>query len=253
MKRIIESLPEEATPAQQDSAVQAHLPVREKMRSERPDTLNLPGWHIPSADVSQGASLIDYDESFFRSTPYYRTELQYHATGLAAEPVSYELRNDDWVTGILICCFLIAATILGNSKKFIKVQLQNFLLNREDKENLFTWETGQEMRHAVYLHMQTGLLLSLFFFDYTQDTRDLFMTPISSHILLAIYILICWLYLGFKQLSYRFVNWIYFDSKARRRWIKSYSFLISAEGILFSPLALTMVFFNLSPNDMIFY
>ncbi len=36
------------------------------------------------------------------------------------------------------------------------------------------------------------------------------MSPVSSHILLGIYFLICWIYLGLKQLFYAFVNWIFF-------------------------------------------
>ena len=32
-----------------------------------------------------------------------------------------------------------------------------------DKEKLFSIETGREMRHAVFLYMQSGLLVSLFF------------------------------------------------------------------------------------------
>ena len=62
-------------------------------------------------------------------------------------------------------------TIFANSKKFIKQRLQDFFLNRMDKEKLFSIETGREMRHAVFLYMQSGLLVSLFFFDYTQTTR----------------------------------------------------------------------------------
>ena len=61
---IIESLPEDATPAQQDSAVQANLPERMQVRSTRPDTLNLPGWDIPSGDVSFSTLPSFQDEGF---------------------------------------------------------------------------------------------------------------------------------------------------------------------------------------------
>ncbi len=88
-----------------------------------------------------------------------------------ADPLPYLLRHDDWVTGILLCCFLVVMTIFANSKKFIKQRLQDFFLNRMDKEKLFSIETGREMRHAIFLYLQSGLLVSLFFFDYTQTTR----------------------------------------------------------------------------------
>ena len=105
------------------------------------------------------------------------------------------------------------------------------------------------MSQAVFLYLQTGLLASLFFFNYTQTTQDLFMSRWSSHALLGAYILTNWIYIGVKQSAYIFVNWIFFDKGKRDRWIKAYSFLLSLEGILLFPLALTMVFFNLSIHD----
>ena len=38
------------------------------------------------------------------------------------------------------------------------------LLNRMEKEKFFSVETGREMRHAVFLYLQGGLLASLIFF-----------------------------------------------------------------------------------------
>lgn len=232
-EKIIESLPADATPAQQDSAIQAMLPPRPTVRSARPDTLNLPGWQIPSAKTALSVQDIRYDENFFSSSPHYHAEINIDPTGMDADPLPYLLRHDDWVTGILLCCFLVVMTIFANSKKFIKQRLQDFFLNRMDKEKLFSIETGREMRHAIFLYLQSGLLVSLFFFDYTQTTRDLFMSPVSSHILLGIYVLICWIYLGLKQLFYAFVNWIFFDKERRSTWLKSYSFLVRPKGYYF--------------------
>ena len=250
-KQIIESLPEDATPAQQDSAIQAMLPPRPTVRSTRPDTLNLPGWHIPSAKDIPSAQTPRYEENFFSPSPYFHTEIEYRQDGMDAEPLPYLLRNDNWVTGILLCCFLVVMGIFANSKKYIKKTLQDFFLNRTDKDQLFSVETGSEMRHAIFLYLQNGLLASLFFFDYTQATRDLFMSPVALHALLGIYVLVCWAYLGLKQLLYPFINWIFFNKEQRSAWLKSYSFLISTEGVLLFPFALITVFFNISPHNLI--
>ena len=250
-KQIIESLPADATPAQQDSAIQAMLPPRPTVRSARPDTLNLPGWQIPPASTALSAQGIRYDENFFSTSPYYHAETNIAPTGMEADPLPYLLRHDDWVTGILLCCFLMVMTIFSNGKKYIKQRLQDFFLSRMDKESLFSVETGREMRYAVLLYLQGGFLVGLFFFDYTQTSRDFFMSPVSTHVLLGIYVLICWTYLGLKQLLYAFVNWIFFNKKCRSAWLKSYSFLISAEGILLFPLALITVFSNLPIHNVI--
>lgn len=141
-KKIIESLPADATPAQQDSAIQAMLPPRPTVRSARPDTLNLPGWQIPSAKTALSVQDIRYDENFFSTSPYYHAEINIDPAGMDADPLPYLLRHDDWVTGILLCCFLVVMTIFANSKKFIKQRLQDFFLNRMDKEKLFSIETA---------------------------------------------------------------------------------------------------------------
>lgn len=107
------------------------------------------------------------------------------------------------------------------------------------------------MRHALFFYLQNGLLAGLFFLIYTRHTQDLFMPRTSPYLLLAAYTLICWIFLGVRQLAYHFINWIFFNKEARSAWMKSYSFLISTEGILFLPLALIMVFSNLSIHHLI--
>ncbi len=250
-KQTIESLPADTTPARQDSAIQATTTTRPPVRSSRPDTLDFPGWHMPPAKTGLPVQGIRYGENFFSTSPHYHAEINIRPTGMDADPSPYLLRNDDWVTGILLCCFLMVMTIFADSKKFIKRRLRDFFLNRTDKEKLFPIETGREMRHSVFLYLQSGLLASLFFFDYTQATLDTFMSPVSSHVLLGVYVLVCWTYLGLKQLLYSFVNWIFFDKRRRRAWLESYSFLVSAEGALLFPLALITVFFNLPTHDVI--
>ena len=93
-KQIIESLPADATPAQQDSAIQAMLPPRPTVRSTRPDTLNLPGWQIPSAKSTLSVQGIRYDENFFSTSPYYHAETNIRPTGMDADPLPYLLRHD---------------------------------------------------------------------------------------------------------------------------------------------------------------
>lgn len=129
-KTIIESLPIDATPAQQDSAIQAQLPKRERMRSAQPDTLNLPGWHIPSGKLSLATLDISYEQNFAASSSYYHPEIQFKPTGISATPLPYQLRQDNGITGILLCCFLITTIILGQSKKHIKQHLKNLFINR---------------------------------------------------------------------------------------------------------------------------
>ena len=62
--QVLRLLPKDATPAQQDSAIQAWFQPGEIHYSEQPDTLHLPGHEIPR-DLKDVNLPQDYRESFF--------------------------------------------------------------------------------------------------------------------------------------------------------------------------------------------
>ena len=70
---VIGWLPKNATPVQQDSAVQAHIKPSKITWSERPDTLHLPGHPVGRSwrDVSLPRY---YKESFFSKSPLFHPE-----------------------------------------------------------------------------------------------------------------------------------------------------------------------------------
>lgn len=235
--RTVDSLPEEAA-----SAMQTQMPEWEQFRSERPDTLNLPGWDVPSdKDTACDSVVMFYEETLFPRSPYDHPEVDFRYSGMISSPKPYQLRNDDGVTGILLCCFLMIMMIFARSKKYIRQQTQDFFFGQTHRDS-FSVATGREMRHTLLLYLHTGLLAALFAFRHTVSSVDLFMAGITHFQLLGIYILCCWIFLGVRQLLYTFVNWIFFDKEQREAWIKSYSFLIAAEGLLLFPLALITVY-----------
>lgn len=246
VKKIIESLPESATPSQQDSAVQANLPVRTSFRSTQPDTLNLPGWKASKAEINAKDLPLCYQESFFNNDSLFHTELPYRSLGMIGQPLSYQLRYDDWITGILLFCFFVMISIFSKSRKVILQLMQNFFFSKSEQTSSLSEETGREKRESIFLLFQTSLLISLFFFDYTQNTYDMSIGSMSSHALLSIYIIICLIYFAIKHILYNFVNWIFFNKQQHKVWTRSYYFLLSVEGVLLFPLAMLTVYFNIS-------
>lgn len=246
VKRIIESLPENATPSQQDSAVQANLPQRPSFRSTQPDTLNLPGWNIPKSKTDYASLPLYYQENFFKKDSLYHPELPYNAQGMIGQPLPYQLRYDDWITGILLFCFFVMISIFSKSRKLILQMMQDFFFAKPEHSSTVTEETGREKRETIFLLFQTSLLISLFFFDYTQYTADLSIGSMSSHTLLAIYVGICLIYFAAKHILYRFINWIFFNKQQHKSWTRAYYFLLSTEGVLLFPLAMLTVYFNTS-------
>ena len=66
--QVLRLLPKDATPAQQDSAIQAWLEPREIKFSEQPDTLHLPGEGIPK-DLKVVNLPQYYRENFSQTIP----------------------------------------------------------------------------------------------------------------------------------------------------------------------------------------
>ena len=69
--------------------------------------------------------------------------------GMGVAGVAWATIMAQAVSGVLLGCLLVVMTIFANSRKFIKSRVQDFFLNRMEKEKFFSVETGREMRHAV--------------------------------------------------------------------------------------------------------
>lgn len=186
------------------------------------------------------------DCSFFSTSTYYHPEQNFTAKGFASEPLPYTMQRDNGVMCILLACFFMMAVVYSHRRLTIRQRIQVFLLGHTRRNATSDLRTGSEIRHTVYLFIQAAVLFAFFTFHQTQATTDLSLplTPIPA--LFGIYCAICGVYVWLKLQGYRFVNWIFFDKEARRSWIKSYTFLFSAESVALFPIALTTVTFNLS-------
>ena len=97
--QVLRLLPKDATPAQQDSAIQAWFQPGEIHYSSRPDTLHLPGHDI-------GKSLKDvnlpqyYREHFFSNNSFLHPELDGGRFGVAGDPIPYSTKNDNIITSM---------------------------------------------------------------------------------------------------------------------------------------------------------
>ena len=74
-KQVLSWLPKNATPAQQDSMIRAHIKPSEIHWSEMPDTLHLPG-HKPGKSFRDVSLPQYYRESFFSKDSLFHPELK---------------------------------------------------------------------------------------------------------------------------------------------------------------------------------
>lgn len=247
---VLQKLPPDATPAQQDSAIQAAFHVENTHLSTRPDTLSLPGqedWVSPrDVDLPQ----------YYRETFFSKDSLFYSETGgrygVAGDPVPYTIRGDNTLTALLIGCFIVALVAFANSRRFFLHEAKYFFREPNSNTTEMT-ETTAEVRFQFFFVMLTCLLLSTISFLYTLEcVADTFVLS-SQYQLVGIFFGIFAAYFIVKMLVYWAVNNVFFGRKKSERWLKSLLFVTSVEGIALFPLVLLQAYFDLSIQKAVVY
>jgi hypothetical protein len=248
---VLSWLPRTATPAQQDSAIQAHFKPSEIRWSMRPDTLHLPGH-------DKGHNLLDvqlpqyYREGFFSKDTLFHPELPGGRYGTAGDPVPYSVHGDNVLTLLLLSCFIVAVVAFSNVRGFFARQAKHFLNMTRPAATEIT-ETATEIRFQVFLAFLAGLLLSLLFYFYTLHYIGETFVLKSQYHLIVIYMVIIACYMLFKTMVQTLVNMVFFDGKKSIQWIKAMLFITSVEGIVLFPVVILRAYFDLSIQNVVIY
>ena len=249
--QVLSWLPRDATPAQQDSAIQAHFKPSEIHWSEHPDTLHLPG-HDAGVDLMKSDLPQYYREGFFSKDSMFHPELQGGRYGVAGDPVPYSVRNDNIITSLLLACFIFAVIAFANARRFIIRQAKDVIYLPHEGTTEFS-ETSNEIRFQLTLVLITSLLIALLFYFYTLRYIGETFVLRSQYTLITIFLGITVGYFLLKVALYSFVNQVFFDSKRNQQWIKALLFIISIEGVLFFPALVFGAYFELDINKVITY
>ena len=248
---VLKWLPRDATPAQQDSAIQAHFQPDEIHWSEQPDTLHLPG-HSKGVDLTHVEMPQYYREGFFSKDSLFHPELEGGRYGVAGDPVPYNVRNDNVITSLLLAFFILMVIAIANARRFISRQAKVFLYLPHEGTTEFT-ETANEMRFQLFLVVLTSLLLALLYYFFTTHfVADTFILE-SQYQLIAIFFGMFVGYFLVKMLLYTVVNGVFFGLKRNGQWMKSLLFIISLEGVLLFPAILLQAYFDLEMQKVAIY
>ena len=242
--QVLKWLPRDATPAQQDSIIQAHFKPGEIHWSGRPDTLHLPGH-------DRGHNMLDvdipqyYSEGFFSKDTLFHPELQGGRNGIAGDPVPYTVHADNLMTGLLLLCFIMIVVAFSSVKDFLLHQFKSFFYFSRDVSSEVS-ETAVEFRFQFFLVMLASLLISLLFYFYTLYYIGETYILRSPYYLILIYWGIIMGYYLLKAMLYTIVNLVLFDSKRNKQWMRSFLFISSVEGILMFPIMMINGYFDIS-------
>ena len=248
--QVLRLLPKDATPAQQDSAIQAWFAPDEIHYSERPDTLHLPGEAIPR-DLKDVKLPTYYRENFFSNDSLYHPELVGGRYGVAGDPVPETLSNDSLISGLLIFCFLVMTFGFSRISGFIGRQVKDFFYVQRGEHSVA--ETGDEINIQLVFSVITCLTCSLLHYLYVTATGgDTFIFS-TEHMLLGVIFLVMAGYFLLKFLLYTIVNTIMFDSSRNKKFLTLLIFLISMEGALLFPVLLLRAYFQFPIENAVIY
>ena len=248
--QVLRLLPKDATPAQQDSAIQAWFQPGEIHYSEQPDTLHLPG-HGVGHSVKDVSLPQYYRESYFSGDTLYHPELEAGRYGVAGDPVTYNMSNDSLIISAVLLCFVASMLAFAVSRNFIIRQIRSIIYPPKTEES--TNATSTEIKALLLFSIQTAFLLSLLYFFYVRTyVADTFILS-DNYLLIAIYFATCLGYFILKPLAYTFANLPFFEGKKNGQWIISLLFLTAAEGILLYPAVLLLAYLNAAHEIISYY
>ena len=249
--QVLQKLPADATPAQQDSAIQAVFEVENTHLSTRPDTLHLPG-HDIGRDIKDVSIPQYYRETFFAKDSLLHPEVDGGRYGVAGDPMPYKVRTDDTITALLLGCFMLALVAFSKSRRFIYLQGKR-LLHEPGQFTTELTETTGEVRFQFFLTLQTCLLFAVITFIYVQQcVADTFILQ-SQYQLIWIFFGCFAVYFCLRMLLNWGVNNVFFGRKRSIRWLKLLLFVTSAEGTALFPLVMLMSYFDLSIQNAVIY
>ena len=248
--QVLRLLPKDATPAQQDSAIQAWFQPGEIHYSSQPDTLHLPG-HDAGRNLKDVNLPQYYRENFFSTSAMYHPELEGGRFGMAGDPIPYSTRNDNIITSILLICIVVTMIAFSITKNVIVRQAKDFF--NVVKANQDLSETSIEIRSQYFFVAQTSLLMALLYFFYTREYIASSFILSDEYLLVAILFGVIFGYFIVKNIVFTFVDYIFFDSKRNRRFLHSHLFIDSCEGILLYPIVALLTFFDISALTVVYY
>ena len=248
--QVLQLLPKDATPEQQDSAIQSWFQPGEIHYSEQPDTLHLPGHdkgHNP-----RDIRIPDYNkERFLADDSLYHPELAHEPFGVAGDPVPYNINNDNVITSLLLGCFIVSLLAFAISRNFILQQLKDFFYipKREDIKT----PTANEVKALVFFALQTCLLLAMAYFFYIKTYVANTFAFSEEYMFIGLVFLVILAYSIMKYPLYSLVNYTLFSGKNNGQWMYTMLLLSAIEGTLLFPAILFQSFFDASPKNIIIY
>ena len=192
------------------------------------------------------------EEGYFKGNKYFKLGRgNGHPNGVSGIPAPYAVSNDNVIAAMLLGCFVMEMVAFSLSRNFIERQVKSFFRVSRSKESMV--EADGELRFQTILVAQTSLLFSILYYFFVHELRTGKLSSGSQLGAIACFFCVFIAYFLFKNLTYGFVNWVFFDRKNNGQWRRMQVFLSSLEGVLLFPIVLLQVYFSLSLQAAMIY
>ena len=165
--------------------------------------------------------------------------------GVAGDPVPYQFMNDHFVAAALLVGFMLVAWVISRSHHFLMGQLKNFFRAPVSSQPVAE-RTESELQGQLFLVFQTCFVVGILFVDFVQERLPQLFEQATPHLLLAVGVGLTALFYGVKISLYDFINTVFFTRQQTQAWKRSYLLSVLLLGLSLLPLALLVVYFNLS-------
>lgn len=173
--------------------------------------------------------------------------------GVAGDPVPYQFMNDHFVAAALLFGFVLVAWVISRSRHFLMAQLKNFFRAPAASQPVAE-RTESELQGQLFLVFQTCFVVGILFVDHVQECLPQLFEQATPHLFLAVGVGVTVLFYFVKISLYDFINTVFFTRLQAQAWKRTYLLSVLFLGLSLLPLALLVVYFNLShPTQLLLF
>lgn len=170
--------------------------------------------------------------------------------GFEPTPVPFRLRNEGYVTPVLllVCCML-AAAMLQRLKGKTADLLHAFFFPIAGKKEVPQVEDPLRFSTRLMSVVILSVSASLISFAILSPNVSVYPFPESPYVLLGAFLLFWPGYFLLKRLAVCFVNWVFFRSAKIFTYMRAYTLLMCFQSLLFLLLATLVIYLPLSSRE----
>lgn len=170
--------------------------------------------------------------------------------GVESRALAFTPRHSDGVAVALLCCLVLLMVIKRWRKPSFRDEVSNFFfpihsMNREGGD--VSSKEGVRILVALFACIQMALMIFAFAHE-----QVVFTNVWSPWLMMGLTMLACLSFLVLKQLLYKFVHSVFFESEQIRLWRNQYAFLFTVESYLLFPVLLLFIYVLPDPQWVLY-